>query len=93
MNKYVVKMVHVFSTIVEVDADSKELALDEAEKKFTSQNDQGAQIYYEATMDKSNWAALTLEEYNNLKEKIKQDLEKNSSEEKSNIIEPSIITP
>lgn len=93
MNKYVVKMVHVFSTIVEVDADSKESAVDEAEKKFSSQSDQGSQIYYEATMDKKNWAVLTLEEYNELKEKIKQDLEKNPIEENSNVIQPNIITP
>lgn len=88
MNKYVVKLTHVFSTITEVEGANKEDALDAAEKWFvetTSKED--AKLFYEGTMDKKSWAVLTLEEYEELKEKIKQELE-NKKEENSNIIVP-----
>lgn len=91
MNKYVVKMLHVFSTIVEVEAENKESAIDVAEKKFTKDNNdnESSQIYYEATMEKNNWAVLSLEEFNELKSKIKETLENNTDEQSNKIITPN----
>ena len=87
MNKYVVKLVHAFSTIVEVEAENKEDALLAAEKSFTEGDKEDSKLFYEGTMDKKNWAVLTLEEYEELKTKIKEELE-NRKEESPNIITP-----
>ena len=88
MNKYVVKMAHVFSTIAEVEAANKEEALDKAEQWFMdSETKDDSRLYYEATIDKKNWAVLTKDEYEELKAKVKAEIE-NAKEEPSNIITP-----
>ena len=92
MNKYVVKLTHVFSTIAEVEGANKEEALDAAEKWFLdSKSQDDTKLYYEGTMDKNGWAVLTLEEYEELKNKIKEEIENKESE--NNIITPNIVTP
>lgn len=88
MNKYVVKMAHIFSTIAEVEAANKEEAVDKAEQWFLdAETKDDSKLYYEATVDKKNWAVLTSEEYEELKAKVKAELEANK-EEASNIITP-----
>jgi len=88
MNKYVVKMAHIFSTIAEVEAANKEEALDKAEQWFMdSETKDDSRLYYEATVDKKNWAVITAEEYEELKAKVKAELEANKKEA-TNIITP-----
>lgn len=88
MNKYVVKLSHVFSTITEVEAENKEGAIEAAEKWFVSEDTRDdSKLFYEGTMDKKNWAVLTVEEYESLKSKIKEELA-NKEEQESNIITP-----
>ena len=89
MNKYVVKMAHVFSTIAEVEAANKEEALDKAEQWFMdSETKDDSRLYYEATVDKKNWAVITTEEYEELKAKVKAEIE-NKEGQSSNIITPN----
>ena len=88
MNKYVVKMAHIFSTIAEVEAANKEEALDKAEQWFMdSETKDDSRLYYEATVDKKNWAVINAEEYEELKAKVKAELEANKKEA-TNIITP-----
>ena len=89
MNKYVVKLSHVFSTITEVEAENKEGAVEAAEKWFLAEETRDdSKLFYEGTMDKKNWAVLTVEEYERLKAEVKAGLE-NKQEESSNIITPN----
>lgn len=92
MNKYFVKMVHIFSTLAEVEAEDKDGAIEAAERWFVdTESEKDTKLYYEATMDKKNWAVLTKEEYQELREKIQKELE--AQENTNNIIAPNIITP
>lgn len=88
MNKYVVKISHVFSTIAEVEAANKEEAIEAGEKWFTSNDTKDdSKLFYEGTLDKKNWAVLTLDEYEALKEQVKEQIAQKESEG-SNIIIP-----
>lgn len=88
MNKYVVKISHVFSTIAEVEAANKEEAIEAGEKWFTSnETKDDSKLFYEGTLDKKNWAVLTIEEYEALKEQVKDQMIQKQSEG-SNLIVP-----
>jgi hypothetical protein len=85
MNKYKVKVSHVFSEIIDVEAENEE----EAKKKTVSlleKENRNAQPHYETTLPIEHWPVITEEKYN---EMIK-DFESKLKEEKE---ESNIITP
>lgn len=97
MNKYVVKVVNVFSNIVEVEAEDENGAREAAKAKLTdSNNEEHFQHFYESTLPEEHWAVITKEKYDELKAEVEKSLEEgseNTNEEQSNIVTPNIITP
>jgi hypothetical protein len=88
MDKYVVKVVHVFSNVIEVDAASEEEARHNA-LQLIENSDQEFRNYYESTLPPENWAVLLKSDFDNIKAQVEEELKSESAnEEKSNIIEP-----
>lgn len=84
MNKYKVKVTHVFSELIDVEAENENEAKLEVKKQIESE-DRTARPMYEATIPEEHWPVITEEEFNKLvAEQTKQS---------SNIITPNIITP
>lgn len=79
MNKYVVKVSSIFSNIVEVDAEDEDMARIKAKDFLESLEDQEnpekLRHYYESTFPPENWAVITQEKYNELKEQVKSEIE------------------
>jgi hypothetical protein len=89
MNKYKVKITHVFSEILDVEAENEDsaraLAIETLQK-----NDYQGRPQYETTIPAEHWAVISEEDFN----KMVKDFEaKIKQEESSNIITPNIITP
>lgn len=97
MNKYVVKVVNLFSNIVEVEAEDENGAREAAKANLVdSNNDEQFQHFYESTLPEEHWAVITKEKYEELKAEVEKSLEEssaNTNEEASNIVTPNIITP
>lgn len=85
MNKYKVKVTHVFSELIEVEAENEEGAKAAARKQIESE-DRTARPMYEATIPEEHWPVITEDDFNKL---VAEQQEKQSS----NIITPEIITP
>lgn len=70
MNKYVVKVTHVFSNLIETEASNE----DEARKnamELISTDGVEFKNYYEATIPPENWNVISKEDF----EKMKSDIE------------------
>lgn len=65
MTKYKVKVIHIFNEIIDIEAESEELAIQQVEKKLTSANYDGVPSY-ETTLPSENWPVITEENYNKL---------------------------
>lgn len=91
MNKYVVKVTHVFSNLVETEAENKDAARKNAMELISSE---GAEFknYYEATIPPENWDVITKEEFEKLKMEVKDQLENQNSQIKANEQDSNIIT-
>lgn len=84
MNKYKVKVIHVFNEILDVEAETEDQAREVAVTKLTSDTHK-ANPTYETTIPAENWPVITDEQFSKIvEEKVKEE---------SNIITPSIITP
>lgn len=90
MNKYKIKISHVFSEIIDVEAANEEEAREKAKIEL-QREDRPAAPQYETTLPVEHWPVITEDKYNEMIEKYKEELAK--SEEESNIIMPEIITP
>lgn len=88
MNKYKVKVSHIFSEIIDVEADSEESAREGAVTILRSDERKG-NPYYESTLPLEHWPVITAEKF----EEMVKEFESNMNKEPSNIITPSIITP
>lgn len=92
MNKYVVKVVNLFSNIVEVEAEDENGAREAAKAKLVdSNNDEQFQHFYESTLPEEHWAVITKEKYEELKAEVEKSLKEssvNASKEASNIVTP-----
>jgi hypothetical protein len=86
MNKYKVKISHLFSEIVSVEAENEEEAKQKA-KALVQDEKYNAQPHYETTIPPEHWVAITEEKFNEMVEKLKEELQ-NKQEEPSNIITP-----
>lgn len=93
MNKYKVKITHVFSEVVDVSANNEEEAKEKAKEYIQKENEMKAT--YDVTLPSEHWAVISEEQYNEMVKQFEAELEnqKNSNKEESNIITPNIITP
>jgi hypothetical protein len=85
MNKYKVKISHVFSEILDVEATNEE----EARKKVKlelEKEDRPAAPQYETTLPMEHWPVITEEKYNELIKDVGAKL--TEEKESSNIIIP-----
>jgi hypothetical protein len=94
MNKYKVKVSHIFSEILDVEAASEEEAREKAVTELKNE-ERKVSPQYENTLSAEHWPILTEEKYNEILEKFEAELAKQQEEnkEESNIINPEIITP
>jgi hypothetical protein len=91
MNKYKVKISHIFSEVIDIEAANE----DEAREKATAEldrEDRESNIEYETTIPLENWPVISEEQ---LKELIEQFEAANAKtkEEGTNITTPSIEVP
>lgn len=84
-NKYMVKIVNLFSTVLEVEAKDEEDAKVQAHKKYTLNPEENRKAYYESTLPPQHWAVITKEKYEQIKQDVEAEL-KNNPEKVDNII-------
>jgi hypothetical protein len=89
MNKYKVKVSHVFSEILEVEAANEEEARQKARTELQDEN-RTATPQYETTLPSEHWAVITEEKYNEMVKQFEAELakQKEGNNEESNIIIP-----
>jgi hypothetical protein len=89
MNKYKVKVSHVFSEILEVEAANEEEARQKARTELQDEN-RTATPQYETTLPSEHWAVITEEEYNEMVKQFEAELakQKEGNNEESDIIIP-----
>ena len=85
MNKYKVKISHVFSEVLSVEAANEEEAKEKAKAEL-QREDRPATPQYETTIPIEHWPVITEDNYNDMVKKYKEELSK--QEEPSNIITP-----
>jgi hypothetical protein len=90
MNKYKVKITHVFAEVLDIEAANEEEAKEKARLEL-EREDRPAAPQYETTLPLEHWPVISEDKYNEMVEKYKEELGK--QEEDSNIITPNIITP
>jgi hypothetical protein len=89
MNKYKVKVSHVFSEILEVEAANEEEARQKARTELQDEN-RTATPQYETTLPSEHWAVITEEKYNEMVKQFEAELakQKEGNNEESNITIP-----
>ena len=67
--KYIVKVINVFSNLISVDANNEEEAKEKA-KELLVNKPQGEEFehLYESTLPSDHWAVITKEDFDKLKE-------------------------
>lgn len=84
--KYIVKVINVFSNLIAVDANNEEEAKEKAKELLVNKPDgEEFEHLYESTLPSYHWAVITQEDFNKLKEDFQKSLE---PQEKSRIITP-----
>lgn len=75
-NKYVVKVVNVFSNLIEVDANNEEEAKQKAKQVLLSQTENdNIPLNYDATLPEEHWGVITKEEFDKLQAEAEQKTE------------------
>ena len=70
-NKYVVKVINVFSNLIEVDANNEVEAKEKAKQILMSQTENdNIPLNYEATLPEDNWGVITKEEFDKLQAEL-----------------------
>jgi hypothetical protein len=90
MNKYKVKVSHIFSEVLDVEADTEEAAKEIAEQEIKKE-DRNSNIEYETTVPSEHWPVISEEKLKELMEQF--EAANTKPEEETNIITPNIITP
>jgi hypothetical protein len=85
MNKYKVKITHVFSEILDIEAFNEDEARGKAKARIVEDSYQ-SNPQYETTLPVEHWPVITEDKYNEMVEKFKEEMAK--KEEPSNIITP-----
>jgi hypothetical protein len=76
-NKYVVKVVNVFSNLIEVEANNEEEAKQKAREILLSQSeDENIPLNYDATLPEEHWGVITKEEFDKLQALSEAEQEK-----------------
>jgi predicted alpha/beta hydrolase family esterase len=91
MNKYKVKISHIFSEVIDIEAANE----DEAKEKATAEldrEDRESNIEYETTIPSENWPVISEEQLKDLIEQFEAANAK-TKEEGPNIITSSIEAP
>lgn len=92
MSKYIVKVVNIFSNLVEVEAENEDKAREEAQRVVENATaDQAFKHYYEATIPMEHWSVIEKEEFEKIKANVEAELA--TPKEPNNIVEPQIIVP
>lgn len=74
MNKYMVKVINLFASVVEVEAESEDGAREKAKDFLLNSEEEDRPTFYEGTLPPKDWAVITKEKYDELKAKIESDL-------------------
>jgi hypothetical protein len=73
-NKYVVKVVNVFSNLIEVDANNEEEAKQKAKEVLLNQTEeQNIPLNYDATLPEEHWGVITKEEFDKLQAEVEAE--------------------
>jgi hypothetical protein len=89
-NTYMVKIVNLFSVILEVEATSEEEARIEAHKEYTKNPEDHRKAFYEATLPPNQWSVITKEKYEELKAQVEAEFQdKNGNDQENKIISPA----
>ena len=84
--KYIVKVINVFSNLIAVDANNEEEAKEKAKELLVNKpNGEEFEHLYESTLPSDHWSVITKEDFDKLKEDFAKSLE---PQEKSSIITP-----
>jgi hypothetical protein len=94
MNKYKVKISHVFSEVLEVEAANEDEAREKARTEMQNES-RTPTPQYETTLPPEHWAVISEEKYNEMLKQFEAELakQKEGNNEESNIITPNLITP
>lgn len=88
MEKYIVKVVHMFSNLINVEAASEDDARHVALNKIQNSKEE-FNHYYESTLPIENWSVITESEFEKIKTQVKEKLVSElENKEASNIIKP-----
>lgn len=91
MNKYKVKVSHIFSEVLDVEADNEDAAKEIVEQELKKE-DRESKIEYETTIPSEHWPVISEEKLKELMEQFEAVNAKPKKEE-SNIITPNIVSP
>jgi hypothetical protein len=76
MNKYVVKIINVFSSFIDIEAENEEDAKEKVKNLLsTTDISQDYKHYYEATIPVENWRVITKEEFDKLQAQAPEQTE------------------
>jgi hypothetical protein len=89
MNKYKVKVTHVFSEVIDISANNEEDAREKAKEYLSKEEEMKAS--YEATLPPEHWAILSQEKYDEMVKQFEAKLAE--QKEESNIIVPDFVKP
>ena len=94
MEKYKVKVSHLFSELVDVEAADQNEAKEKVLELLKSSERQSNAIY-ETTISPEHWAVITEEKYQQMLKDVENELAKQQegNKEPSNIITPDNIKP
>jgi hypothetical protein len=85
MNKYKVKVTHLFSEVIDIEAENEDEAKEKV-KIVLQQEDRNAMPSYETTLPSEHWPVITEEKYNEMVKDVEAKLAE--QKEPSNIITP-----
>jgi len=84
MNKYKVKVSHVFSEVIDIEAENEQEAKEKVKDELQKE-DRQAFPAYEASLPMEHWSVITEEKYNELVAKLQAEQDKQAvQEEKEN---------
>jgi Leu/Phe-tRNA-protein transferase len=87
MNKYKVKVTHLFAEVIDIEAESPE----EAKQKIAEliqKEDFQSQPQYETTIPSEHWKVITEEEFQKIVKSFAEEIQKEQNKKESNIITP-----
>lgn len=92
MDKYIVKPVHIFSNLIEVEANSEDDARHNALNKIQN-DDERYKNYYESTLPIENWAVILKEDYEKIKAQVQEKLNADADANTDSSSDSNIIVP